>query len=185
MNAPHAVTRWSLEVASSSDCSRRSHRSLLARSMQLAAIAALLAACAPSGPDTLFIESKTEQGLLTLSKVTAKAHVQLLSAKGNSANFRSDIIPSSAISVAWRGRLSVAKGSVLMRWSDVDGKEHVERASPGAAAEWSGYVRTVSFRQKNEENGFRVALEPVDGTPRQAEGVVMDVVYGPGALAGR
>mgnify|MGYP000166781309 CR=1 FL=1 len=122
----------------------------LARGQMLAAAlsTSLVAlACAPNSPDTLFIESKTEQGLLSLSKVTARAHVQLLTAKGNSATFRNSILASSDVSVPTRGRVTVAKGAVEVRWVDVNGAPRSVRATPEAPAAWDEYIRATGVRK--------------------------------------
>jgi len=111
--------------------------------------------------------------------------VQLLTAKGNSAVFRNAIIPSSAVSVPTRGRVTVTKGTVELQWSDVNGRPRAVRATPEKPGEWDEYIRTLSFRKSGEENGFLMKLVPLDGTPAQAEGVVIDVVYGQGARAAK
>ena len=135
-------------------------------------------ACAPDSPSTLIIESRTEQGLLSLTKVTAKARVALLNATGNSATFTHEVLSSSSFSVPTTGRVWVARGVVQVAFVDRDGLTQTVRAAAGAPGEWTADIRTRRLQDKRI--GFSLQLQPLEGQPPQAEGVMVEVVYGPG-----
>ncbi len=139
-----------------------------------------LLACAPDSPGTLIIESRTEQGLLQLTKVTAKARVGVLNASGNSATFTHEVISASAYSVPTTGRIWVARGAVAVTFVDREGRTQSVRAVPGGPGEWTAEIRTRQLQDKEKRVGFSLQLTPTEGQPPQAEGVVVEVVYGPG-----
>ncbi|HEY3399668.1 MAG TPA: hypothetical protein VGK03_03470 [Geothrix sp.] len=140
----------------------------------------ILLACAPSSPSTLIIESRTEQGLLTLTKVTAKARVALLNAAGNSATFTHEVLSPSTVSVATTGRVWVARGAIQVTFVDRDGRTQTVRAAPGSPGEWTADIRTRRLQDKEKRIAFSLNLLPLEGQPPKAEGVVVEVVYGPG-----
>ena len=139
-----------------------------------------LLACAPDSPTTLIIESRTEQGLLSLTKVTATARVGLLKATGNSATFTHEALSSSGFSVPTVGRLRVARGAVQVTFVDRDGRVQTIRAAPDAPGEWAADIRTRRLQGKEQRVGFSLLLQPLEGQPPLVEGVVLEVVYGPG-----
>lgn len=144
-------------------------------------LAALLA-CAPNAPTAMVIETRTEQGLLQLTKVRAKARVALLQATGNSATFTHEVIPASAYSISTTGRIWVARGAVQVSFVDREGRTQTVRATPGAPGEWKADIRTRRLQDKERRTGFSLMLLPLsmEGQPPQAEGVLVEVVYGPG-----
>lgn len=87
----------------------------------LVPLALLTLACAPTDPTTLVIQSRTEQGLFQLARVVAVARVQVLKEGGTSANFTSDILPASMVTVHTEGRIRVARGTVLLTFVDREG----------------------------------------------------------------
>jgi len=144
-----------------------------------------LLACVPDSPSTLIIESRTEQGLLSLTKVTATARVGLLKATGNSATFTHEALPTSGYSVPTKGRIRVTRGAVQVTFVDRDGRTQTVRATPDAPGEWVADIRTRRLPGKEQRIGFSLLLQPLDGQPAQAEGVVVEVVYGPGVPSPR
>ena len=151
----------------------------LSKRLCLGVLPALLA-CAPNSPTTLTIENHTEQGLLTLTKVTAKARVDLLQASGNSATFTHEVLSASTVSVPTRGRIWVANGGVQITFVDRDGHTQTVRAAPGTPGEWSAEIRTRQLPDKEKRIGFTLMLQPLEGQPPKAEGVIIEVIYGPG-----
>lgn len=139
-----------------------------------------LLACAPDSPSTLIIESRTEQGLLSLTKVTATARVALLNAPGNSATFTHEVISASANSVPTTGRIWVARGAVQVTFVDRDGRTQTVRAAPHAPGEWVADIHTRRLQDSEHRTGFSLLFQPLQGQPPLAEGVVVEVVYGPG-----
>lgn len=146
---------------------------------------AVLLACAPDSPTTLIIESRTEQGLLSLTRVTAKARVAHLNAIGNSATFTHELLSTSVISIPTTGRVSVAQGAVAVTFVDRDGHTRTVRATPGAPGAWTAEIRTRRLQDREKRVGFSLHLQPLEGQPPQAEGVVVEVVYGPGVVLPR
>lgn len=152
---------------------------LFSKRLWLVGLPALLA-CAPNSPTTLIIENHTEQGLLTLTKVTAKARVALLNSSGNSATFTHEVLSSSTVSVPTTGRIWVANGGVQVTFVDRDGHTQTVRAVPGTPGEWAADIRTRRLPDKEKRIGFSLMLQPLEGQPPKAEGVIVEVVYGPG-----
>lgn len=144
-----------------------------------------LFACAPDSPTTLIIESRTEQGLLSLTKVTAKARMALLKASGNSATFTHEVLSTSGYSVPTMGRISVARGAVQVCFVDREGRTQTVRAAPGAPAEWTADIRTRRLQDQGTRIGFSLLFQPLEGQPPRAEGVVAEVVYGPGVVGAK
>jgi len=144
-----------------------------------------LISCVPDSPSTLIIETRTEQGLFTLTKVTAKARVALLSASGNSATFTHEVLSTSTISVPTTGRVWVARGAVAVTFVDLGGRTQTVHATPNAPGEWTAVIRTQRLRDKEQRVCFSLLLQPLEGRPPQAEGVVVEVVYGPGVVAAK
>ena len=142
----------------------------------------VLLACAPDSPSTLIIESRTEQALFTLTKVTAKARVAFLKSEGNSATFTHEVLSTSTVSVPTTGRIWVARGAVAVTFVDRDGITQSVRAAPGAPGEWTADIRTRRLQDQEKRIGFSLLFQPLEGQPPQAEGVVVEVVYGPGVV---
>jgi hypothetical protein len=145
----------------------------------------ILLACAPDSPSALIIESRTEQGLLSLTRVTATARVALLQAMGNSATFTHEVLAASSYSVPTTGRVRVLRGAVQVTFVDRDGRTRTVHATPEAPGEWTADIRTRRLQGKEQRTGFSLQLQPLEGQPPRAEGVVVEVVYGPGVQSPR
>lgn len=145
----------------------------------------ILLACAPDSPSALIIESHTEQGLLSLTRVTATARVAVLKAAGNSATFTHEALATSGYSVPTNGWVCVLRGRVQVTFVDRDGRTQTVRAAPNAPGEWVADIRTRRLQGKDQRVGFSLQFQPLEGQPPQAEGVVVEVTYGPGVVAKR
>lgn len=156
-------------------------RSAGSNHLWLAGLLSLLA-CAPDSPTTLIIESRTEQGLSQLTKVIAKARVALLKAPGNSATFTHEVISASTYSLSTTGRVWVARGAVQITFVDRDGITQTVRATPGNPGAWTADIRTRRLNDKEKRTGFTLQFHPMEGQPAQAEGLIVEVIYGPGAV---
>lgn len=139
-----------------------------------------LLACAPDSPTTLIIETRTEQGLLKLTKVTATARMSVLNASGNAATFTHEVLPASTFSVPTTGRIWVARGAVQITFVDREGITQTVRATPGNPGAWTAEIRTRRLQDRENRVGFSLRFQPLEGQPPQAEGVIVEVDFGPG-----
>lgn len=135
----------------------------------------LLVGCPPDPASTVFVESRTEQGLLSLSREIAVARVERLAAE-NSVYFNSAIVPASATRVRTTGKLTVSQGAVELEFTDNEGKQVRVSATPGQSGSWEADLRTL--RPREGRNGFLVKLRPTQGGPAQQ--VRVEVTYRPG-----
>jgi len=131
--------------------------------------------CSAPDASAVVVEGKTEHGLLAISKATDTARVGVVRGAGTSVFFSNDFIPRSSSSIPMSCRVWVARNAIKLAFTDRDGKEQSVLAAPGAPGQWSGTVRLL--RPKEGNNGFHVQLVPTEGSPAQADGVVLEVVY--------
>ncbi len=131
--------------------------------------------CGAPDASAVAVEGKTETGLLRIAKATDTARVGVVRAEGTSVFFSNDFIPRSSSSTSMSGQVWVARSSVEISFSDREGNVQTVVANPGAPGRWSGTVRLARPAQGN--NGFYLRIVPLSGTPAQADGVVVEVVY--------
>ena len=136
-----------------------------------------LCGCAPNQATTVLIPSRTEQGLLQVSREIATAQVGTLNGEGTSAFFTSRILPATSLTVHTRGRLQVSRGTIQLTFVDREGHTQCVSAAPGAPGEWTADIRTL--RPRSGPNGFLLHLKPMGGAPAQSEGVKLEVTYWP------
>lgn len=130
--------------------------------------------CAPDAA-VVTVEGKTEHGLLEKAKATDTARIGVVRGVPTSVFFSNDFIPRTSSSIPMSGQVWVARNSVKVTFIDGDGKEQAILAAPGIPGKWSGSVRLR--RPKDGNNGFQVQIVPITGTPAEADGIVLEVVY--------
>lgn len=134
----------------------------------------LLAGCRPDPASALFLESRTEQGLLRRPRELAMARAEHLEAE-TPVFFGSAIVPASASRLHATGRLTVAQGKVELDFTDAQGQVQRVAASPGAPGNWDADLRAL--RPREGRNGFLVKLRPQGAPARQ---VRLEIAYRPG-----